>query len=95
MLDTERSEDILDGEILDAGAPACVELVPVSQSVHWSPKPSMARPDPSFVTHLMATADRVPQTRSLRRASLADAQNAYGAGQIRRYGVGFRTRQVV
>jgi len=95
MLDTERSEDILDGEILDAGAPACVELVPVSQSVHWSPKPSIARPDPSFVTHLMATADRAPQTRSLRRASLADAQTAYGAGQIRRYGVGFRTRQVV
>ena len=95
MLDTERSEDILDGEILDADKPACVELVPVTQSVHWSPKRAMARPDPTFVTHLIATADQAPQTRSLRRASLADAQTAYGASQTRRYGVGFRTRQVV
>ena len=95
MLDTERSEDILDGEILDADASACVDLVPVTQSVHWSPKRAMARPDPTFVTHLIATADQAPQTRSLRRASLADAQTAYGASQIRRYGVGFRTRQVV
>jgi hypothetical protein len=95
MLDTERSEDILDGEILDAGAPACVELVPVTQSVHWSPKRAMARPDPTFVTHLIATADQAPQTRSLWRASLADAQTAYGASQTRRTGVGFRTRQIV
>ncbi len=95
MLDADRSEDILDGEVLDADAPACVELVPVTQSVHWSPKPAMARPDPTFVTHLMATADRAPQTRSLRRASLADAQSAYGASQSRRYGTGIRTRQVV
>jgi len=95
MLDTERSEDILDGEVLDADAPACVELVPVTQSVRWTLKPAMARPDPSFVTHLIATADQAPQTRSLRRASLADAQTAYGASQIRRYGTGFRTRQVV
>ena len=95
MLDTERSEDILDGEILDADKPACVELVPLTQSVHWSPKRAMARPDPTFVTHLIATADPAPQTRSLRRASLADAQTAYGASQTRRYGVGDRTRQVV
>jgi len=95
MLDTERSEDILNGEILDADAPACVELVPVTQSVRWTPKPAMARPDPSFLTHLIATADQAPQTRSLRRASLADAQTAYGASQVRRYGTGFRTRQIV
>jgi len=95
MLDTERSEDILDGEVLDADGPACVALVPLTQSVHWSPKVAMTRPDPTFVTHLIATADQAPQTRSLRRASLADAQTAYGASQTRRYGVGFRTRQVV
>jgi hypothetical protein len=95
MLDTERSEDILDGEILDVDKPACVELVPVTQQVDWSPKRAMARPDPTFVTHLIATADQAPQTRSLRRASLADAQTAYGASQIRRYGTGFRTRQIV
>jgi hypothetical protein len=100
MLDTDRSELILDGEILDAqildaDSPACVELVPVAQTVRWSRRPAIARPDPTFVTHLIATADRAPQTRSLRRASLADAQTAYGASQIRRYGAGFRTRQVI
>ena len=47
MLDTERSEDILDGEVLDADAPACVALVPVTQTVHWSRKVAdgAARPD--------------------------------------------------
>jgi hypothetical protein len=95
MLDTERSEDILDGEILDADTPACVESVPVTQSVHWSPKRAMARPDPTFVTHLIATADQAPQTRSLRRGSLADAQTAYGARAQERRSVARRTRQVV
>ena len=95
MLDADRSEPVLDGEVLDADAPACVELVPVTQSVHWSPKPALARPDPTFVTHLIATADQAPQTRNLRRAALADAQTAYGASQIRCYGTGFRTRQTV
>ena len=95
MLDTERSENILDGEVLDADGSACVALVPVTQTVHWSQKSTMARPDPTFVTHLIATADQAPQTRSMRRASIEDAQTAYGASQIRRYGVGFRTRQVI
>jgi hypothetical protein len=95
MLGTERSEDILDGEILDADAPACVELVPVTQQVDWSPKRAMARPDPTFVTHLIATADQAPQTRSLRRGSLADAQTAYGAHPQERRSVTRRTRQVV
>ena len=95
MLDADRSEDILDGEVLDADAPACVELVPVIQTVRWSRRPTVTRPDPTFVAHLIATADQAPQTRSLRRGSLVDAQTAYGASQIRRYGTGFRTRQVV
>ena len=109
MLDIDRSEEssteafdgeildgkILDGEILTADEPACVELVPVTQSVHWSPKPSMARPDPTFVTHLIATAAQAPQTRSLRRGSLADAQTAYGARSQERRSVARRTRQVV
>ena len=95
MLGTERSEDILDGEILHADTSACVDLVPVSQSVHWSSKRAMARPDPTFVTHLIATADQAPQTRSLRRGSLADAQTAYGASVQERRSVARRTRQVV
>jgi hypothetical protein len=95
MLDIDRSEQALDGEILDADESGCVELVPVTQSVRWIPKGPIARPDPGFVTQLIATAAQAPQTRSLRRGSLADAQTAYGASHIRRYGTGFRTRQVI
>jgi hypothetical protein len=95
MLDIDRSEEILDGEFVNADEPACVELVPVTQSVHWSPKSAVPRPDPTFVAQLIATADQAPQTRNLRRASLADAQTAYGASQMRRCGTGFRTRQTI
>jgi hypothetical protein len=94
MLDSDRSDEILDGEFVNLNEPACVELVPVTQSVHWSPR-SAPRPDPTFVAQLIATADRAPQTRSLRRASLADAQTAYGASQIRRHCAGFTTRQTI
>jgi len=94
MLDIDRSEEILDGEFVNLDEPACVELVPVTQSVHWSPKLA-SRPDPTFVAQLIATADWAPQTRSLRRASLADAQTAYGASQIRRCSTGFRMRQII
>jgi hypothetical protein len=92
MLDMDRSEKILEGEFVDADEPASVELVPMTRTVSWSATKSMARPDPGFLTQLIATADHVPQTRSLRRASPADAQTAYGAGQTRRYGIGSRTR---
>ena len=95
MLGTERSEDILDGEILDADKPICVELVPVIQTGQLSPKPVLARPDPVFVTHLIAMADQAPQTRSLRRGSLEDAQTAYGAHMQERRSVVRRTRQVI
>lgn len=95
MLDVERSEQALDGEVLSPDEPGCVELVPVTPSVRWMPKGPIARPDPGFVTHLIATAAQAPQTRSLRRGSLADAQTAYGARQPVRHGTGFRTRQVI
>jgi hypothetical protein len=38
---------------------------------------SLTRPDPSFVTHLIAMAELSPQTRLLRRAAPEDAQAAY------------------
>jgi hypothetical protein len=95
MLGTERSDDILDGEVLDADGPACVELVPVSQEVNWSRKASMARPDPSFLAQLIATADHAPQTCKLRRASIEDAQTAYGSHPQERRSVARRTRQVI
>ena len=95
MLDIDRSDEILDGEFVDLDEPAHAELVPVTQSVHWSPPGLTPRPDPTFVAQLIATADQAPQTCRLRRASLADAQMAYGASQIRRSGTGFRTRQTI
>lgn len=95
MLGIDLSEEILDDEFVDADEPACVALVPVTQDLHWSAKLVLPRPDPTFVAQLIATADQAPQTRSLRRASMADAQTAYGASQIRRSGAGFRTRQTI
>ncbi len=94
MLDIDRPDEILDGEFVNLDEPACTELVPVIETVRWAPK-TAPRPDPTFVAQLIATADQAPQTRSLRRASLADAQTAYGASQSRRCGTGFRTRQTI
>ena len=37
----------------------------------------LTRPDPSFVTHLIAMAEQSPQTRLLRRAAPEDVQAAY------------------
>jgi hypothetical protein len=41
------------------------------------------RPNASFVTHLIATAEQAPQTRALRRATPADALGAYGGATAR------------
>ena len=55
---------------------ALVPLMPVLQWVHKAPLP---RPDPSFVTQLIANAEHLAQTSRLRRASSDDAQMAYGS----------------
>ncbi len=59
------------------------------------PKLPLPRPNSTFVTHLIATAEQVPQTRSLRRATPADAQTAYGARRSSGPGAGIRTRQII
>jgi hypothetical protein len=81
----------------DAGAnPACVDLVPVAPELRWTPVNSFQpRPDACFVTQLIATAEQAPQTRTLRRATSADARTAYTASQHPVYGVGVRTRQTI
>jgi hypothetical protein len=94
MLNNDRSDEILDGEFVNLDEPACVELVPLTRSLPLSPRLA-PRPDPTFIAHLIATADRAPQTCLLRRASLADAQMAYGASQILHDGAGFQTRQTI
>jgi hypothetical protein len=54
---------------------ALTVLRPVAEPVR--PIRMMPRPDASFVTQLIATAENSPQTRTLRRASSADALAAY------------------
>jgi hypothetical protein len=94
MLNNDRSDEILDGEFVNLDEPACVDLVPLAQSLPLSPRQA-PRPDPTFIAHLIATADRAPQTCLLRRGSLADAQTAYGANRILHYSAGFQTRQTI
>jgi hypothetical protein len=89
-----------DGGVADA-RPACVALVPVVQPTQWTRTVSQpfSRPASTFVTQLLATAERAPQTRSLRRATAADAQTAYSASQhqvqLQARGTGVRTRQII
>lgn len=69
---------------------ALVPLTPVLQLVHKVP---LTRPDPSFVTQLIANAEHLPQASRLRRGSSEDARTAYG-GKRTLGSVTARTRQV-
>ncbi len=54
------------------------ELVPLApQDGSYVARHALSHPDPSFVTHLIATAAHIPQTRTLCRASPQDAQASY------------------
>ena len=96
MLSTSPSEPAVeDGVFLDE-KPACVALVPVTSSTEWSPNHRQrSLPSSIFVTQLIATAEQAPQTRGLRRATVADAQNAYQATQKPVQRAGGRTRQII
>jgi hypothetical protein len=98
MPGSDRPEQTVDdGGVVDA-SPACVALVPMVQPAQWSQAPGhrpLSRPSSIFVTHLIATAEQAPQTRTLRRASAADAQTAYRASQQPFQRAGVRTRQVI
>jgi hypothetical protein len=82
------------GDVVDA-RPPCTALVPVTASAQWSRVPEQPTSRADFVTHLIATAEYAPQTRSLRRATLADAQSAYRAGRHPASGAGSLTRQTI
>jgi hypothetical protein len=65
----------------DIMVPASDALVAVNPVPHFTlPSSSGARPDPTFVAHLMAMAEQDPQTRVLRRAAVSDVEAAYRAG---------------
>lgn len=90
------ADDTVDNGVPADKKPACVALVPVVSSAQWSrPGQEPSRPDSTFLTHLIATAEQVPQTRTLRRATLADAQTAYGANPRGFQSAGIRTRQTI
>ena len=96
MSDNGRPEQTVDdGDVADA-RPACVALVPVAQPTEWTGTASQqpSRPASTFVAQLLATAEHAPQTRSLRRATAADAQTAYSANRQARV-AGIRTRQII
>jgi hypothetical protein len=82
------------GDGLDA-KPPCMALVPVTASVQWSQVPERPTSRADFVTHLIATAQYAPQTRSLRRATLADAQSAYSASRHPASGAGVLARHSI
>ena len=72
---------------------ASTALVPLTPVLQLLRKVPLTRPDPSFVTQLIANAEHVPQTSRLRRGSSEDARMAYGSK--RPLGsVSARTRQV-
>jgi hypothetical protein len=95
MTNTEQPEVIIDAEVVDDVPSTSVELVPLSARPDVRPTASLNRPDASFVTQLIATAEQAPQTRSLRRGSSADAQAAYGPHIRERRSVTRRTKQII
>jgi hypothetical protein len=90
----QPDQTVEDGAVA-AEKPACVALVPLVPNVHWSHVPDQQMSRADFVTQLIATAEYAPQTRSLRRATPADAQVAYSAQKRPAHGAGSRTRQII
>lgn len=68
-------------------------LVPLTPTVQWAYKQPLPRPDPTFVTQLIASAEQFPQASRLRRASPADARSAYAASPPAQTGA--KTRQLI
>jgi hypothetical protein len=64
-------------ESCETGLVKCTALTVLGPIAEPTRPIRLPRPDASFVTQLIATADHSPQTRSLRRASSADAHAAY------------------
>jgi len=97
MSRTDRPGQTVDDGVLADAKPPCVALVPMVTAAKWSQVSSaqLSLSNSTFVAHLIATAEHVPQTRSLRRATPADAQTAYSTNQHRLHGAGMRARQTI
>jgi hypothetical protein len=96
MSGTDRPGQTSDDGVMADAKPPCVALVPMVTAARWSQVSSsqLSLSDATFVAHLIATAEHVPQTRNLRRATPADALTAYSANQHRFHGAGMRPRQI-
>lgn len=66
-----------DGRSARVATDALVEVTPLRRTA--PPAYTLSRPDPFFITQLLATADQIPQTRALRRAEVSDVEAAYRA----------------
>lgn len=62
--------------VVDEEPAASRALVPVERAIRTSTV-GTARPDASFVAHLIAMAEQAPQTRVLRKATSVDARAIY------------------
>lgn len=71
-----RAGDIvIEREAVQQETRAITPTGPVARAIPASLR--SVRPDASFITHLIATAEQVPQTRTLRRAEIVDVEAAY------------------
>ena len=89
------NEQVVEDGVFEDVAPPCVALVPLTEVLPLRPKSPVPRPDPTFVTQLIATAEQLPQTRMLRRASPQDATSAYNEHRRDHRGAGLCTRQTI
>ncbi len=93
----DQTEPAPDDTAASAAEPASRALVPLATFIERRSRRRWYRwaPDPVFVAHLIAQAAQGPHARRMRRASMADAQAAYGPHRTPPQGVGSRMRQVV
>jgi hypothetical protein len=87
-------QEIEDGVFEDVGS-SCVALVPAAPTVYRAAKFAVTRPNASFVTQLIATAEHAPQTRELRRAAPTEVLSAYSVHLHRAGDAGLHTRQTI
>ncbi|QUS38282.1 hypothetical protein RPMA_05065 [Tardiphaga alba] len=70
-----RAGDIVIERDAPQTSQALTPTEPVARTIPASLR--SVRPDASFIAHLIATAEQVPQTRNLRRAEIVDVEAAY------------------
>jgi hypothetical protein len=92
---SDRPDQMGEHDVSGADEPASLTLVPLAPARRAPITRLMARPDPTFVAQLIATAAHLPQTRNLRRAAPSDAVSAYTAQPRPQAATGSRTRQVI